>query len=102
VSAIHEGNQSSSDEEADIVAAIMKDLLQSGVAWVDKNSVTRPLSLNDVLIVSPYNAQAFNLAARLPTWLRHRPKTLHVEWNFYTASIVSMWLLREPDARVSW
>jgi superfamily I DNA and/or RNA helicase len=66
VSTSHEGNQSSSDEETDIVVEIVRDLLQSGVEWRDLNYETHPLGLNDILIVSPYNAQVFNLATRLP------------------------------------
>jgi len=65
-SASHEGNQSSSDEEADMVVEIVRDLLQPGVQWTDMHEEVRPLGLNDILIVSPYNAQVFNLSARLP------------------------------------
>ena len=54
------------DEEAGIVVKIVHDLLQSGVAWIDMHGETRSMTINDILIVSPYNAQVFSLAARLP------------------------------------
>lgn len=62
----HDGNQSSSEEEVRVVANIVRDLLESGPSWVDLNGVERSLELRDILIVSPYNAQVFNLARRLP------------------------------------
>ena len=64
----HDGNQISSDEEADVVAQIVGDLLQDGVSWVTMRDETRRLRREDILIVSPYNAQVFNLAARLPNF----------------------------------
>jgi uncharacterized protein len=66
VPSFHEGNQSSSNEEATVVLEIVEDLLRVGVSWVDMKGKTRSLTLNDILIVSPYNAQVFNLAERLP------------------------------------
>jgi superfamily I DNA and/or RNA helicase len=63
---IHEANQTSSNEEADIVAEIVRDLLQPGVSWIDMKGKVRPMAIDDVLIVSPYNARVFNLADRLP------------------------------------
>jgi uncharacterized protein len=62
----HEGNQTSSDEEADAVVEIVEDLLQPGVVWIDSNGATHRMTLTDILIVAPYNAQVFNLADRLP------------------------------------
>src|SRR5262249_35925068 len=65
VPADHRGNQSSSREEVEIVVEIVRDVLQPGVRWTDMHGDAHPLSLSDILIVSPYNAQVFNLAARL-------------------------------------
>jgi uncharacterized protein len=62
----HEGNQNSSDEETTIIASIVQDLLQSNVGWIDMKGVERPLTGDDILIVSPYNAQVFNLADHIP------------------------------------
>jgi uncharacterized protein len=66
VPALHDGNQSSSNEEAALVQQIVTDLLQHGVSWIDMKGIERPLALADILIVAPYNAQVFNLADRLP------------------------------------
>jgi predicted RecB family nuclease len=62
----HEGNQSSSNEEADIVQQIVSELLQPNVSWRDRKGVVHPLAWSDILIVAPYNAQVFNLIERLP------------------------------------
>jgi uncharacterized protein len=62
----HEGNQSSSPEEAGQVARIVRGLITPGVAWTNREGLTSPISLNDVLIVTPYNAQITEIAARLP------------------------------------
>jgi hypothetical protein len=66
VPADHRGNQSSSGEEVEIVVEIVRDVLQLGVQWTDMHGKAHPLSLNDILIVSPYNAQVFDLSSRLP------------------------------------
>lgn len=63
----HEGNQSSSVEEADVVAAIVKELTTSGIRWIDKDGKSQPIYMDSILIVAPYNAQVFKLSERLPT-----------------------------------
>jgi uncharacterized protein len=67
----HTGNQSSSIEEAAEVEALVADILRSGSTWVDwegpeKGCVTKPVTLEDILIIAPYNAQVFELKKRLP------------------------------------
>ncbi len=61
----HEGNQNSSLEEVDRVAAIVESLLRPGVKWIDDKGHARPLSVSDILIVAPYNAQVSDLSSRL-------------------------------------
>ena len=63
----HEGNQSSSPEEVDEVQRIARDLLQEGVTWTDREGVVRPLVSDDILIVTPYNAQIAALRRALPS-----------------------------------
>jgi uncharacterized protein len=63
----HEGNQSRSKEETDVVADVVADLLQPNVTWIDAKGEPHPLTAADILIVSPYNAQVFDIADRLPT-----------------------------------
>jgi superfamily I DNA and/or RNA helicase len=62
----HEGNQNSSPEEAQRVAEIVMDLVAPGVTWTDRFGETSPMSLNDVLIVAPYNAQVSEIGRRVP------------------------------------
>jgi predicted RecB family nuclease len=61
-----EGNQNSSPEEADCVRDIVREILASGATWVDKEDVEQPITLSDILIIAPYNAQVFELQERLP------------------------------------
>ena len=60
-----EGNQSSSPEEADRVRDLVSDILASGTTWVDKHGVELPITLQDILIIAPYNAQVFELQDRI-------------------------------------
>jgi uncharacterized protein len=62
----HEGNQNSSPEEVEAVATLIQGLMQSSVTWIDDKGQSRPLELNDILIVAPYNAQVADLASRIP------------------------------------
>ena len=61
-----EGNQSSSPEEADRVRDIVREILDSEATWIDKDNVEQPITLDDILIIAPYNAQVFELQERLP------------------------------------
>ena len=60
------GNQNSSPEEADGVLAIVEEILGSNAAWIDAKAVERPITLADILVIAPYNAQVFELRERLP------------------------------------
>jgi len=62
----HSGNQSESPEEADTVGNMVEGLLRNGTTWTNKRGETALLSLNDILVVAPYNAQVSALARRLP------------------------------------
>jgi predicted RecB family nuclease len=62
----HSGNQSSSTEEADGVAELVEELLRAESRWIDREGVAHPVTLNDVLVITPYNAQVFELQRRLP------------------------------------
>jgi uncharacterized protein len=65
VPVLHDGNQNSSPEEVERVAGIIDTLIQPGMNWIDDKGRSRPLRLEDILIVAPYNAQVSDLAARL-------------------------------------
>ena len=66
----HAGNTNASTEEADRVAALVGELLDAGAAWVDQEGDRRPLTLQDVLVVAPYNAHVATLRAKLPDGAR--------------------------------
>ncbi len=66
----HVGNRNESVEEAAAVSELVAGLACGGVEWVDKQGATHPLTLDDVLIVSPYNAQVSTLLERLPRGAR--------------------------------
>lgn len=58
----HEGNATSSPQEAEAISAEIATLL--GSDWTDESG-TRPLEQSDVLVVAPYNAQVLTLRATL-------------------------------------
>lgn len=62
----HEGNQTSSEEEAQAISNLVESWLRAGTSWTDKDGVVRPLGLTDILFVAPYNAQVAELTDRLP------------------------------------
>jgi len=62
----HEGNRNASAEEVEVVARIVKGLLQPEVKWFYGAGNSRRLKEGDILIVAPYNAQVADLSARLP------------------------------------
>ena len=66
----HAGNTNASDEEAERVAVLIRELLDAGAAWVDKHGVQAPLTLADILIVAPYNAHVATLRSTLPDGAR--------------------------------
>lgn len=62
----HKGNQNCSPEEADVIAALVDDILQQGATWVDRDGEEHPVGSDDILIIAPYNAQVFEIQRRLP------------------------------------
>jgi predicted RecB family nuclease len=65
----HADNRGRSVEEADRVAAEVERLLDGGT-YVDRHGARHPLTINDILIVAPYNAQVRCLKVRLPDGAR--------------------------------
>lgn len=66
----HEGNQNASQQEAIRINEIIRDLLKGDVFWIDDEKNKRALTLNDILIIAPYNAQVFTLTQQLPAGAR--------------------------------
>lgn len=61
----HTGNQNASDEEVEVVVAIVAELLRPGATWVNGSGETQPLTPTDLRIVAPYNAHVNRLRERL-------------------------------------
>ncbi len=64
----HVGNRTRSDEEVAVVVDLVADLL--GATFVDRHGQERFLTLDDVLVVAPYNAQVNRLTEALPAGAR--------------------------------
>ncbi len=62
----HEGNQNRSDEEVAAVEAIVAKIANGKHKWSKKDASLSAVSLSDILIVAPYNAQVSALRAALP------------------------------------
>ena len=69
----HEGRSTESPEEAATVVAKVEELL--GQPWTDQHGVTRPLTVDDFMVVAPYNDQRRCIEAAL----RANPTTGGVE-----------------------
>jgi uncharacterized protein len=61
----HSGNVDESAEEGRVVAALVEDLLATGATWTDDQGRSRPLRREDVVIVTPYNAQVSEIGDAL-------------------------------------
>ncbi|MBA1146677.1 TM0106 family RecB-like putative nuclease [Ectothiorhodospiraceae bacterium WFHF3C12] len=62
----HEGNKSSSIEEASAVERAVHAILEGDPHWTDRDGAERSLTLDDIVIITPYNAQVFEIQQRLP------------------------------------
>jgi uncharacterized protein len=60
----HLDNRGRSTEEASAIAAHVQQLRQG--TWTDRDRVVRPITLDDILIVAPYNAHVRCLRSVLP------------------------------------
>lgn len=60
----HQGNTRSSDEEVEIVRAVVDDLKKGRVI---EDGVERPLINEDIIVVTPYNLQVRALSSALPS-----------------------------------
>jgi uncharacterized protein len=60
------GADNENTEEAAAVASLVLGLIEGGTTWTDEDGVTRALTLDDVLVVAPYNAQVAAIKRLLP------------------------------------
>jgi uncharacterized protein len=64
----HVGNRSWSIGEVEVVDEMVRELI--GKDWTDRYGQTRPMTLDDILVVTPYNAQVAKLTETLPDGAR--------------------------------
>jgi len=62
----HSGNQNCSPEEAQAVGDLVRAILADNPTWVDREGGEKPVTLDDVVIITPYNAQVFEIEQCLP------------------------------------
>jgi superfamily I DNA and/or RNA helicase len=62
----HSGNQNESGEEVEEIAKLVRELMNGENTWTNRRGEISQLKLNDVLIVTPYNAQVSALRDALP------------------------------------
>jgi len=70
VSVEHLGNQSRSDEEVTVINELFRQLIDGTSFWTDKQKNQKPITLEDILVVAPFNAQVSALTAALPAGAR--------------------------------
>jgi uncharacterized protein len=63
---VHGGNQNCSPEEARAVGKFVQAILADGPTWVDREGKERQITLDDIIIITPYNAQVFEIQQCLP------------------------------------
>ncbi|GAA3709909.1 TM0106 family RecB-like putative nuclease [Gordonia hankookensis] len=63
IRADHQGNRTSSAQEADLIAAELLTLI--GADWTNQNGETKPLEAEDFMVVAPFNDQVTTIRARL-------------------------------------
>ena len=66
ISVEHEGHTTTSEEEAQAVARLIRELLDEGATWVDERGSEESIRVEDVLVVAPYNAHVAAILAAMP------------------------------------
>jgi predicted RecB family nuclease len=62
----HRGNQNSSPEEGAAIEEMVAEILENQSTWIDRKGKETAVTLDDILIIAPYNAQVFDLKDRIP------------------------------------
>lgn len=62
----HSGNQNCSPEEALAVGDLVRAVLAGNPTWINREGQEKPMTLADIVIITPYNAQVFEIEQRLP------------------------------------
>jgi uncharacterized protein len=62
----HVGNKNCSPEEANVINDLVTMILAGGSSWTNADGLEQPITLSDILVITPYNAQAFEIQQLLP------------------------------------
>jgi predicted RecB family nuclease len=62
----HSGNQNCSPEEANAIGKLVRSILAGNPTWVDREGHEKSVDLADIIIITPYNAQVFEIQKCLP------------------------------------
>jgi uncharacterized protein len=62
----HSGNQNCSPEEAQAIATLVNTIMNNGSTWIDGDGQGKAITFEDIVIITPYNAQVFEIQQRLP------------------------------------
>jgi AAA domain/RNase_H superfamily len=62
----HDGNQNCSPEEAQVIGHLVRAILAGNPTWIDREGREMPITLDDIIIITPYNAQVFEIEQCLP------------------------------------
>lgn len=65
VQVAHQGSTRESPEEADAVVGLFRRLFAGGATFTDRKGQARSLTIGDVLVVAPYNAQVSRIQKAL-------------------------------------
>jgi uncharacterized protein len=66
----HKGNKSSSPEEAREICKLVGEILDAKSTWIDSNGLERIVTLEDILVIAPYNSQVTEIQELLPQGAR--------------------------------
>jgi predicted RecB family nuclease len=66
VPVLHQGNQNSAPEEVEAIEKLLAEILRSETTWIDRRGVECAVTLEDILVIAPYNAQVFDLKDKIP------------------------------------
>ena len=62
----HTGNRNSSPEEAETIKDLVNDIMTNNTTWINSEGEERAIELNDIVIITPYNAQVFEIQKHIP------------------------------------
>jgi predicted RecB family nuclease len=62
---VHAGDPRESIEEATVIAKLVRDLLDVGATWTNRHGETARITIDDIVIVAPYNAHVERISRTL-------------------------------------